>query len=166
MSFQEIKTQEEVDAAIKDRLERERAKYADYEALKKRAGEADGIQKKLDAASSELDALKKDAAANAEKLANHDKEVSELTARATKAERSLLCRKVAEEQHLPSAFADRLTGETEDDLRKDAKELAQYVRTTTAPLASFEKTSSYGADAQAAALNEAYSGLLTSLKGE
>lgn len=165
MSFQEIKTQEEFDAAIKDRLERERAKYSDYEALKKRASEADGIQKKLDAASSELDALKKDASANAEKLANHDKEISELTERATKAERSLLCRKVAEEQHLPSAFADRLTGETEDDLRKDAKELAQYVRTTTAPLANVDNPGSFG-DAQSAAISGAYSSLLTSLKGD
>lgn len=166
MAFTEIKTQEEFDAAIKERLERERAKFADYDELKKRAGEADGYKKQLDAANGALEKLKAEAKEAADKLANHDKEVSDLTTRATKAERSLLCRKIAEEAHLPTAFADRLTGESEDDLRKDAKTLAQYVHTTTAPLSSAEKPVVMGEAAKTAALNEAYSGLLTSLKGE
>lgn len=137
--FKAINTQEEFDAAIKDRLDRERAKFADYEDLKKKASEADGYKKQLDSATAKISNLEKSAKESADKLAGHAKEVSELTERATKAERSLLCRKIAEENHIPTSLADRLTGETEEDLRKDAKAFSQYVHTGTAPLASVEK---------------------------
>lgn len=137
--FKAINTQEEFDAAIKDRLDREKAKFADYEELKKKAGEADGYRKQLETATAKIGDLETAAKESAETLANHAKEVSELTERATKAERSLLRRKIAEENHIPTSLADRLAGETEEDLRKDAKTFSQYVRTGTAPLASVEK---------------------------
>lgn len=121
--FKVINTQEEFDAAIKDRLEREQAKYADYDRLKARAGEADSMKKKLDAAEAKVAKLEADAAASAEKL----KEVETLTNRATTAEKALLQMRVAQEFHLPAELAGRLTGNTEDELRADAKTMSQYV---------------------------------------
>ena len=40
-------TQEQLDAIITDRLQRERAKYADYEELKKAKGELEQIKGKM-----------------------------------------------------------------------------------------------------------------------
>lgn len=137
--FKKIETQEAFDEAIKDRLERERAKFADYEELKKKATEADGYKKQLETATAKIGDLEKAAKESADKLANHAKEVSELTERATKAERSLLRRRIAEENHIPASLADRLNGDTEEDIRKDAKNFSQFVHTGTAPLASVEK---------------------------
>lgn len=166
--FKPINTQEEFDAAIKDRLERERAKYADYDDLKKRAGEADKAKTQLSTATAELERLKADANATATKLAEHDKTVAALTERATKAEKSLLRRKVAEEAKLPASIADRLRGETEDDLRKDAKTLAQFVQPTqTAPLATVEKPHASGSkEAREAAVQDAFSSVLQQMKGD
>lgn len=42
MEFKPIETQEAFDAAIKERLERERAKFADYDELKSGAAAKDG----------------------------------------------------------------------------------------------------------------------------
>lgn len=42
-------TQDEVNAIVADRLTRERAKYADYDDLKAKAGKTDALQQQLDA---------------------------------------------------------------------------------------------------------------------
>ena len=42
-------TQDEVNAIVADRLARERAKYADYDDLKAKAGKTDALQQQLDA---------------------------------------------------------------------------------------------------------------------
>lgn len=42
-------TQDEVNAIVADRLTRERAKYADYDDLKVKAGKTDALQQQLDA---------------------------------------------------------------------------------------------------------------------
>ena len=42
-------TQDEVNAIVDDRLTRERAKYADYDDLKAKAGKTDALQQQLDA---------------------------------------------------------------------------------------------------------------------
>ena len=157
--FKEIKTQEEFDAAIKDRLDREKAKFADYEELKKKAGEADSYKEQLDTATAKISDLEQSAKETADKLANHAKEVSELTERATKAERSLLRRKIAEENNIPTSLADRLTGETEEDLRKDAKTFSRYVHTGAAPLASVDPAPSNEKAVQDAALRGVLQGL-------
>lgn len=41
-------TQAELNAIVADRLARERAKYADYDKLKDKAGKADALQQQLD----------------------------------------------------------------------------------------------------------------------
>lgn len=166
--FKTINTQEEFDAALRERLERERAKYVDYEDLKKQAGEADRLRSQLSTATAELDKLKTDSTAVASRLAERDKTVSDLTERAVKAEKSLLRRKVAEECKIPASLADRLTGETEEELRKDAQLLAQYVQPThAAPLASVEKAYAPNSkEAREVAIQDAYSSVLQQMKGD
>lgn len=163
--FKAISTQEEFDAAIKERIERERNKYADYEALKEKAQAAEKLQKSLDAVNAELERLNKESQATAATLAAHTKTVNELTARAETAERSLLCRKIAEEKNLPAALADRLTGKDESELRKDADTLAQFVKTNaTAPLSTGDRSPLMGASTHDAAMQAAYSQVLSGLK--
>ena len=160
--FKEIKTQQEFDEAISERLKREQAKFADYEDLKKRAGEAEGLRKQLETATAKISDLEKTAKEAADKLAGHAKEVADLTERAAKAEHSLLRRRIAEENHIPTPLADRLSGETEEELRKDAAAFAKYVSAPmTAPLATTEPstgTQINGMDAAVAALSEQMKG--------
>ncbi len=133
--FKSITTQEEFEAAIRERVDRINAKYADYDELKKKAGESDGLRKSLETANAEIEKLKSAAKTTAESLANHDKEVGSLKERAEKAEKSLLQRKIAEEAGLPASLASRLTGSTEAEMKEDAKNLAQFViKKGTAPL--------------------------------
>lgn len=157
--FKEIKTQQEFDEAISERLKREQAKFADYEDLKKRAGEAEGLRKQLETATAKISDLEKTAKESADKLAGHAKEVADLTERAAKAEHSLLRRRIAEENHIPTTLADRLSGETEEELRKDAKTLSQYVKTEAAPLATVDPAPSGEQEARNTALRGVLQGL-------
>lgn len=162
--FQPITTQEEFDKAIKSRLaqkDREaEEKYKDYlapdavEQLKK------GYEEKLAANKNLID----EAAA---KVKDHEKIVSELTTRAEKAERGLLKNQIASKNKLPMELADRLVGDTEEDLQKDAENLAKIVGTgssgTTPPL--FTNEIKNNTSSKDAALAEGFSSLLSALKG-
>ena len=53
-------TQDEVNAIVADRLTRERAKYADYDDLKGKAGRADEADSRAAALQQQLDAMKAD----------------------------------------------------------------------------------------------------------
>ena len=140
--FKVINTQEEFDAAIKDRLDRERAtvekKYGDYETLKEKAAELDRL-KGLDYEGKIKDLEGKLSDAKS-KLDTTTQTVSDLTARAAAAENALLKGKIAHEYKIPYELSGKLSGGTEDELRKDAEAFAKYVgnNTVTAPLASTE----------------------------
>lgn len=95
-------TQADVDKLIRDRLARERAKYADYDELKTAASEADKSKTQLDKLS---------------------QQIGELTSRAEKAEAATTRAKVVAAKKLPPALAKRLQGKTEEELSADADEL-------------------------------------------
>ena len=100
-----------------------------------------------------------------EKAAVHDQKVSDLTARAVAAETSLLKNRVAHENGIPLELAARLTGDTEEEIKKDAEVLSQYfgnTTKTTPPLHSTDpSTSGSIEDAQAAAYRAVLSQLTT-----
>lgn len=155
--FKPITTPEDFEAAIRERVDRINAKYQDYDELKKKAGESDGLRKSLETANAEIAKLKDAEKSNAEKLANHDKEVGTLRERAEKAEKSLLQRTIAEEAGLPASLASRLAGNTEAEMREDAKNLAQFVsKGSAAPLFRSETPPSGG---QGASMKEMLSAL-------
>ena len=123
--FKAIETQEELDRIIGERLKRERdateKKYADFETLKEKAARYNEIEK-LSAKDAEL--------------ASSNSTISELTARANKAENSMLKAKIAHENGVPLELAGRLVGETEEDIRKDVETFASFFTKSAPPLRS------------------------------
>lgn len=128
--FKVIETQEQLDAIIKSRLDREKAKYSDYDALAEKI-------KNLETENTNL------------KQAITDKETSESTnlTRITELEKDVttwknksLKQQIAMKNGLPFDLADRLQGDNEESLNEDAERLASLVsvKNYTQPLADKE----------------------------
>lgn len=121
--FKPIETQEDFDAAIRQRMARyEREVAAQYE----------GWMSPDDVAKLKGE-YEKSISDSAQKLADHDKTVADLTARATKAEHTLLRQQVAASKGIPIELAGRLVGETKETLEKDADSLVAYLAPKSAP---------------------------------
>ena len=103
-------TQAELDAAVEQRLARERAKYSDYDALKDKAAKFDQAQ---EAAKRELQKAQEQAADFKTKYEASEKALAAARARS----------KVAAETGVPEAL---LTGETEEDCKKFAESLLKW----------------------------------------
>lgn len=127
--FTPITTQEEFDNAVNERLETERQavrnEYADYLSPDDEKEKYKGYVKPEDAAAK-------------------DKKIKDY-------ETNSLKMKIAHETGLPYELAGRLSGETEDDIRKDAQALSKLIGKgkPTAPLASTEPG---GSDVKKAAM--------------
>ena len=130
--FKVIETQEQLDAIIKDRISRAEAKaaekYADYDDIKAKSADKD---KQIAALSSKLDEQKT-------KYDEYDKQIADLNAKIKDYEAGAVKTRIAHEVGLPYELANRLRGETEEEIRADAQELAKYGRPGTAPLGSNE----------------------------
>ena len=130
--FTPINTQEEFDAAIGDRLKREREtvskKYGDYEDLKKRVADQEA----------QISTLTKERDDNAKKYAGYDKSLSELQAQVKAHETNSVKMRIAHETGIPFELASKLSGETEEDIRKDAETMSKFVAKSkyVAPLKS------------------------------
>lgn len=156
--FKVIETQEDLDKIIQKRLaqkDREIAEtYKDYLSPEKVKDLKADYEKKLE------DAKKLVEDANA-KLADHDKVVNDLTKRAQDAETSLLKSNIAQEAGIPFKLADRLRGSNADEIKKDAEEFLESMKTTkTAPLRTGEVV---GAHAPGTTKDAAMLGMLTQL---
>lgn len=92
-------TQDEVNAIVADRLTRERAKYADYDDLKGKAGRADEADSRATALQQQLDAMKAD---------NDRREMKQRVSAAT---------------GVPAAL---LTGDTEEACTAQAQEILKF----------------------------------------
>lgn len=153
--FKVIETQEEFDRIIQKRLAQKEAevskKYEGYlspDDIQKLKADYDG---KLAQAQADLEAM-------ATKVAAHDQEVADLTARAVKAETSLLKGEVANKHGIPLELAGRLIGDTKEDLEKDAESFASYMGPKAAPpLRSNDPAN------QATGLDGAYAAVLSQL---
>lgn len=138
MSFEIIDTQEKLDAVIADRLRREREtigkKYADYDDIKKTNADYE----------KQIGEMTKAADDAAKKYAGYDKQLKELQSKIKGYETSSVKMRIAHEKGIPYELAERLSGETEDDIRKDAESLSKYIGKSkpSAPLKSTENTSS------------------------
>lgn len=121
--FKVIETQEELDAIIKSRLNKEKEAQATLK------DENDKLAKQL----SELQGSMKD-------ISEYDAQISELTDEVSKYKRSQLRTKIALEKNLPYELADRLQGADEDELRADAERMFDLVkpRTVATPLKDVE----------------------------
>ena len=115
--FKAITTQEEFDTAIKSRLDRQektiRSQYADYETLKEAGAKYDAERQ---------DWKKKDQEYQ-EKISGLNAELETTKAALKEAGIKDLKHRIAGEMGLPAQLCDRLTGSTEDEIRKDAESL-------------------------------------------
>lgn len=128
--FKTIETQEEFDKMIQKRLEQKERevseRFKDYlspEEVAKIKSDYDGKIKSAN------DSLK----AERDKSIEHSKVVSELEQRAKNAETKWLKGKVAMEKGIPFALADRLIGDTEEELLKDAESVSSLLAPKNAP---------------------------------
>lgn len=164
MAFKAIETQEELDSIVQQRLQREREaaekKYAGFAEATEKAKKYDELAaKNLDA---EISRLNGELKAERDKSAGHEKTIAELTARAKTAEAAALRVKTALAAGLPYEMADRLKGETEEELQADAKSLTAFVRTTGAPpLRTTEPAQNNSGKAQTQAAFQALAAALT-----
>lgn len=115
--FKAITTQEEFDEAIKSRLDRQEktiaARYSDYDALKEAAAKHDEDQR----------SWQKTAQENAETIKKLKAELETAKKTIKDSETTSLKAAIAAELGLPAELRDRLTGETPEDIRKDAESL-------------------------------------------
>lgn len=114
--FKPIETQEALDAIIRERIERAKKSAAD-EAAKKFEGwlSPDDVKKHTD-----------QIAALTEKLRERDTKIADLTAKTSAYEIASVKMKIAHEVGLPYELAERLSGTTEEEIRKDADALAKF----------------------------------------
>ena len=127
--FKPIETQEAFDAAIKDRIERAK-KSAAADAAKQYEGWINPEDAKKSA-----DQI----AALTGQIAERDKQITELTAKVAASETGSLRLKIAMETGLPAELADRLAGDTEEALRKDAALLASLTKGSGSHRPDFER---------------------------
>lgn len=131
MEFKTIETQEELNAIIGDRVAKARAserkaveeefgaKYADYDSIKSQLAEKESRITEL---GNRLDQAKNAGSTNT-------KTIEELQAKVHKYESDSVKTRIAQEYGLDSGLANRLTGETEEEIRKDAQNLKEIVGT-------------------------------------
>lgn len=114
--FQPITTQEEFDNAIKARIERERAKFADYESFKTQNNE---LQTKVNTLTKSLEEM------NA-KASEFDKTLAEKDTVIKGYEIKEMRQKVAIEKNIPFEMIDRIKGSTLEEMTEDAENLSAF----------------------------------------
>lgn len=115
--FKAIETQEDFDAAIKARLDRNTKTVTDE------------VKKSYEGYISPDEAKKLTEQVNAltAQLAERDGSIADLTAKNKQYETASVKARIAHEKGLPFELAERLSGETEQDIAADAEKLAQFV---------------------------------------
>lgn len=128
--FKVIETQEQLDAIIKSRLDREKAKYSDYDTLAEKIKNLEAENTNLKQAITDKETSE---STTASKIADLEKDVTAWKNKSLK-------QQIAMKNGLPFDLADRLQGDTEESLNEDAERLASLVsvKNYTQPLADKE----------------------------
>lgn len=128
--FKAIETQEQLDAIIKSRLDREKAKYSDYDTLSEKI-------KKLETENTSLKQTITDKETSESTTASR---IADLEKDVTTWKQKSLKQQIAMKNGLPFDLADRLQGDSEESLNEDAERLASLVKVKnyTQPLADKE----------------------------
>lgn len=131
--FKVIETQEQLDHIVGERLARERdkvterltaeynEKYSDYDTLKEARAEYDAKIEQLTNSLNEAN----------EKLSGTDQTIGELNKKIAAYETDSAKTRIAIECGIPIELANRLTGTTEEEIRKDAENLSRLVTQPT-----------------------------------
>lgn len=128
--FKVIETQEQLDAIIKSRLDREKAKYSDYDTLAEKIKNLETENTNLKQTITDKETSE---SSTASKIADLEKDVTAWKNKSLK-------QQIAIKNGLPFDLADRLQGDTEESLNEDAERLASLVsvKNYTQPLADKE----------------------------
>ncbi len=121
MEFTAIATQEQFDAAIGERLKRER------ETLAKKYGDYDELKTKIIGYEKQIGEMSKNAADASKRYAGYDKTLAELQSKIKGYESASLKARIAHEVGLSYELAGRLSGDDEDSIRKDAEAISQLI---------------------------------------
>lgn len=156
--FTPITTQEEFDAAIKERLKRDREAQA-----KKYEGwtSPDDLKKITDEHDKKVKAFEDAAAKDAQTIADKDKQIAESARYRT----DLAKTRIALAAGLKIDYADRLRGESEKEWQADAEALAKDFAAAhrTAPIGSSEPVPAGGKTSKQSAENAAYRSMLSGI---
>jgi hypothetical protein len=138
--FKVIETQEQLNAIIKARLDREKEKYADYDTLAEKIKNLETENKSLKQTITDKETSE---STTASRIADLEKDVTTWKNKSLK-------QQIAMKNGLPFDLADRLQGDSEESLNEDAERLASLVNVKkyTQPLADKEPNfESKGTDA-------------------
>ena len=135
--FKVIESQEEFDVRIKDRIERAKEKaIEDYKTE---------IKKTIDDLKSENSSLKNEMAGykeSLEEVKGKDETIKSLNEKISAFERAEVKRNIALEYGLPLKLAEKISGDDEDSMKKDAEGMAKYFseskKSYEPPLKSYE----------------------------
>lgn len=154
--FKAIETQEQLDEIIKERLARAKeSTKKDFEGWIS----PEDFEKKVQELKTDNENLKNSLAESNEKLKGFNDQLSERDAKLKEYEISSVKTKVAAELGLDFKLASRISGETEEDIRKDAESLKELFKPQfTAPMHFNESVT----DSE----NAAYLQMLHNMKGE
>lgn len=122
--FKTIETQEELNAIIGERLKRSETKHAE---------ETADLRKEIETLKADKDALSKKMQEESTKYAEYDKNLTELQGKVKKYETDSVKTRIAKEVGIPAELFDRLRGETEEELKKDAESLKALLPSREAP---------------------------------
>lgn len=115
--FKVIDSQEDFDLRIKDRLQRKEEQVRN---------EYEEIIENLKAENESLKSENSGLLENIDKVKEKDNEIESLKGQILGYEKSELRRKVALDNNIPYKLAERIKGETEEEMIQDAKSLASY----------------------------------------
>lgn len=139
--FKVIETQEQLDEVIKKRLEREKAKYADYDSLSEKVQKLETEKLNLQDIITKYEEAE---GVSKTRIAELEKNVGVWETKALK-------QQVAIKYNLPFDLADRLQGDNEESLTEDAERLASLMvvsqPTYKQPLADVERPAKTGVSA-------------------
>lgn len=159
MSFEVIETQEQLDKVIGTRIAR--AKEAAKAEFQSKLDELDTLTTKLEEKESKITSLSEELeTAKAAKTANEAK-IADLTAKVQKYEADSVKTRIARECGLSVELANRLSGDTEEDIKKDAEALKAVVGNVTVQRTQFSSGDGDKDDTKAALKS-----MLQNLKGE
>ncbi len=128
--FKVIETQEQLDKIIKDRLERSekkwQEKYAGYLSPDDAKSQTAELEKQLADYGNSLNDANEKAKADADTIAS-------LKADIKKYETASVKSRIAHEIGIPYELANRLNGDTEEDIRKDAESMKPFLAQKMTP---------------------------------
>lgn len=134
MDFVPITTQEQLDGIISERLKRDReAQSKKYEGWMS----PEDYQKKAGALQKQIETLNKENEGHKATIAKHEASIKRYETASVKS-------RIADEVGLDRRLISRLTGDTEDEIRTDAKELKELLGSTPPPVDPMRSTEQGG----------------------